>query len=160
MKDRRSTKGIGLVEVIVGASILSIAGVALLLTYGFYVKIASVAPRPIQAVFLEDEGIEVMRIIRDKSWTSISNLNADTTYYLSLATSTGLWTTTTTPKMIDGIFERTVVIATVNRDVNNDIISGGGSLDSNTKKVTVSVSWVKNGATTTKQLIGYLTNLF
>lgn len=151
--------GIGLVEVLVGASILSVAGVALVLTYGMYVKIAVVAPRPIQATFLQDEGLEAMRIIRDNSWTTISNLTLGTSYYLSFNASTTAWTLSTTPQMIDGIFDRTIVVSSVNRDVNSDIASSG-TIDTNTKKITVSVSWLKNGATTTKQLVGYLTNLF
>lgn len=156
---RTRTKGIGLVEVVVGAGILSLAGVALLITYGLYVRVASFAPRPIQAAFLEDEGMEAMRTLRDKSWANISGLTASTTYYLSFNASTTSWTTTTTPSMIDKIFSRTIVLSTVNRDANNDI-SSSGSNDPNTRKVTISVSWFKDNATTTKQLIGYLTNLF
>lgn len=153
-------KGIGLVEVVVGAGILSVAGVSLFLTYGLYVQRASVAPRPIQASFLLDEGMEVMRLVRDKNWNTLSSLQLGTSYGISFNASTSSWTITTNLNPIDNIFYRTIVVSSVNRGATSDIVSSGGNLDTNTKKITVSVSWWNSGVTTTKQLIGYLTNLF
>ena len=160
MSRGKHKKGIGLIEVIVGASILSLAGVGLLMTYALYVNASLVAPRPIQAAFLEDEGMEVMRLIRDKNWGSISGLSLGTTYYLSFDAGAKKWSTAASGVLINGIFDRIVVVSAVNRSVSKDIVSSGGTLDPDTKKITVSVSWLYKGATTTKQLVGYLTKLF
>ena len=159
MKTGSAKKGMGLVEVVVGVSILAVAGVSLMLAFGFYVQTAAAAPRPIQAAFLEDEGMEAMRLLRDGSWSNISSLTPGTPYYVSFNASTTVWTIGTAPKMIDSIFERKIVVASVNRDGSSNI-SASGTNDPNTKKITVSVSWSSRGATTTKQLVGYLTNLF
>ncbi len=160
MKIFNQKSGIGLVEVVVGAGILSVAGVTLFLTYGLYVQRASVAPRPIQASFLLDEGMEVMRLTRDQNWNSILGLQVGTNYTPSFNASTSAWSLTTTISPVDNIFYRTIQVANVNRGATSDIVSSGGTLDTNTKKITVSVSWWNDGATTTKQLVGFLTNLF
>ncbi len=156
----KNKSGIGLVEVVVGAGILSVAGVTLFLTYGLYVQRASVAPRPIQASFLLDEGMEIMRLTRDQNWNSILGLQTGTNYSFLFNASTSAWSLTTTVSPVDSIFYRTVQVANVNRGATKDIVSSGGTLDVGTRKVTVTVAWWNNGATTTKQLVGYLTDLF
>ena len=96
--------------------------------------------------------------MRDTSWSSnIATQSSGTVFYL--AWSGSAWSTTTTNTFIDSTFERKVVFSDVYRDGSQQI-SSSGTLDSNTKKVTVTVSWQSGGATSTRALTAYISNLF
>lgn len=110
-----------------------------------------------QASFLLEEGSEASRIVRDNSWTTFSALTNGTVYYPTY--SGGTWTLSTTPNQVDSFFTRTVTLSAVYRDGNDDIASSG-TLDSDIKKITVSVSWQEGSTTLTKTISFYLTNLF
>ena len=110
----------------------------------------------LQAAYLADEGIEALRVMRDTSYSAnIAPLAAGTTYYLAWNGTT--WTSTTTDSFVDGTFERSFVLSNVYRNPNEDI-STTGTLDPNTKEVTVTIAWQQQGATTTRTLAAYITN--
>lgn len=148
-------RGFGLIEIVVGVSILSI----------FLVGIGSVAQRSLlasrlslqetKANFLLEEGSEVMRFFRDTAWVNIGGLSTTTTYYLAYGSG---WATTTTANKVDGIFTRTIAVADVKRDANDDIASTG-TYDAGTKKITVTISWQNGLATSTKSVQFYLTDI-
>jgi len=112
--------------------------------------------KSIQVAFLLEEGMETVKIIRDSSWNNINNLTTGNTYFLEFLNHD--WIATSTNTYIDGKFERSFVIENVYRDINDDIIVSGGTLDINTKKTTVSVSWHNGKSTSTKSISAYLTN--
>jgi len=117
----------------------------------------------IQASFLEEEGLEAMRTLRDNGWAAnIATLTASTTYYLAYSTSTNAWSATTTNRYIDSTFSRSFVLYNVNRDGSQNIVTSGGSNDANTKKITVTVSWRQReaSATSSHSLSTYFTNIF
>lgn len=150
-----------LVEVIVGVSILALTFTGLITAYNRYVKASTNILPTIKASYLLEEGIEVMKIFRDTSWnTYIAGQSTSTSFSLTFSTSTSLWSTTTANSLIDSQFYRTVALTGVRRDTNNDISTTTGSYDSNTRKVTVTVSWRNGSATTTRTLSTYLTNMF
>ncbi len=134
-------KGLTLVEVVIASAIILAAIVTLLGVHTLYLKVALANTDSVKAAFLLEEGIEETRYLRDDSWS---------------ANIAGLTSTTTS---IDN-FERMVTLSAVYRDSNGDIVSSGGTLDTNTKLITSSVSWMVNGATTTKSISTYLTNLY
>ncbi len=70
-----------------------------------------------------------------------------------------LWQASTTNTYV-GNFERRVTFAAVYRDTNSDIVSSGGTLDSGARFVTSSVSWSVRGATTTRSVSTYLTDIY
>lgn len=153
-------KGVSLIEVLVATSIMLVFFIALVGVYNSYLRSARTNINTVKAVYLADEGIEAVKFLRDSSWsTNISPLSAATNYYFAISTTT--ITTTTTNTFVDNIFERKLNIATVNRDPSSgDIVTSGGTLDSDTRLVTVTVSWLSNGATSTKSVSTYITNLF
>ncbi|MDO8565088.1 MAG: hypothetical protein Q7R67_00445 [bacterium] len=135
------TKGLTLVEVMIASTIILGAVVTLLGVYGLYFKTALSNAELVQAAYLAEAGIEEIRFLRDQSWsTNIASLTSTTTW-------------------IDN-FQRTVNLSPVYRDASDDIVSSGGTLDSNTKLVTSSVSWQASGATTTRNISTYITNLY
>lgn len=159
-----STKGgFALIEIIVGASIMLVVLTGIISGYGGYLRATARNTLSLQATYILEEGIEATRILRDFGWSAnIAALTTGATYYFSWNGTR--WVTTAVPVVIDGAFTRTLVLSPVYRDANQDI-AGGGSLDVNTKKATVTVSW---GSTTTpnvyaggtKSLSVYITNLF
>lgn len=152
-------KGFTLVEIVVGVAICLIVLIGLMNAFTITLKLSLANTSKIQASFLEEEGLEAARILRDNGWTAnIATLTPDTTYYLAYNNNT--WQTTSTNSYIDSFFERKIVTSNVNRDSNQNIVSSGGTLDPNIRKITISVSWLSGGATTTKSISTYLTNVF
>lgn len=148
-------KGASLVEVIVATAIILLILTSLYAAHIFYLRTVLSNLNKVKASFLLEEGIEAVKLIRDQSWTNISNIpeNIDRHLYWSGT----MWQATTTNIFVDGIFERKFTIAGVNRDGNDDIAQSGSS-DDGTKKVTVTVSWAAGAATTSKSMSTYITN--
>lgn len=152
--------GFGLVEVLVGVAIISMSLVALFSVYTSYLRVEFGNIRIVKASFLIDEGLEVVRLLRDTSWTSnVGNVTNGTTYYLNWTGAA--WQLTTTPSTIDTIYTRKVVFSPAYRDASSKLVSSG-TLDVNTKGYTVTVIWPKQNstATTSKQVSSYITNMF
>ena len=120
-------------------------------------SVASETTNVVQASFLLEEGVEAVRILRDSSWSNINNLTKGVPYYLEFSGSK--WGTTTTSTYIDGKFERSFVVDSVRRDINDDI-SSSGITDQNSNKVSVFVSCFGTNGTTTQEIIFYITNIF
>ncbi len=156
-------RGIGLLEIIIATAILGVALGSVVVTYGDYLKTALLNTDAIKATYLAEEGIEAVRFLRDTSWTNkIGNLTVSTNYFLNYATTTKVWSITAadSSNMIDRTYMRTVNFAPVYRDSGGQMVDSGGTTDANTRMVTVTVSWLSHGATTTKSLSAYIANLF
>ena len=161
MRQAHFKKGLSLVEVLVGVSILLLAFLGLITAYNRFIRASFNTVPTIKASYLLEEGAEAMKILRDTGWaTKIAPLSTTTTYALSFATSTALWSATTTKLYTDTIFYRTFTITDLKRDANSDISTSTGSYDANVKMINLSVAWKDRSATTTRQFSIYLTNLF
>lgn len=163
MKEKylEKNKGIGLVEILIVTAVL---GVGLLAVISFLIYSRGVTfqvARTVEATSIAEEGIEAVRVMRDDGWTTnIATLDAGTpaTYYPVV--SADKWTLTTTdPGPINNLYTRTVVVEQVGRDGADEILSSGGTIDPNTKKVTATVTWTENGRNKQVQLVAYITNL-
>ncbi len=156
-KKEKLNKGFGLIEVIVGVAIISISFLGLMSVANLSFKILQKSSNNIKAGFLLEEGVEAVKIIRDSGWSNISSLSNGVNYYLNYNGTT--WLTTTTPVYVDNLFERKFVSSEVYRDINDDI-ADSGTVDLDTKKITISVSWEENGNTVIQSFSTYITNLF
>ncbi len=151
-------KGSGIVEVLIGLAIIAVGIFSIMRAFNYYLKFALSHRYDVQTALLLEEGIEAVKILRDAGWSAkIAPLSPGTTY--GLAYFGGTWTSTTTLKYIDSKFSRTFVLSNVYRDAN-DKIASSGTLDSNTKKITISVAVRNILATSTKSISTYITNLF
>ena len=155
---RKTQGGFALLEALVASALLAtvLAGAigALLITS----QSGTTGGARLEATYLADEGIEAARLMRDSGWSAnIAAHTTGTTFYLEWDGTT--WLATDTNTYIDGVFERAVVLSDVYRDGNQQI-AASGSLDSNARKVTVTVSWNVDGATSSRSLSAYITNLF
>ncbi len=152
-------KGFSLIEIVIASSIFLLAVTTIFSSYAIALKSTLKNTAYLQSAFLAEEGNEALKNMRDFGWaTHIGNLTVGTSY--RLAWTSGRWQATTTNTFIDGKFDRTFVLSTVGRDGSNNIVSSGGTTDVNTKKVVVSVSWNDGGATTTKTMESYVSNIF
>lgn len=152
------SKGFGLIEIIVGSAILTVSLIAVSTYFQKSLQLNQDSAKTVQASFLLEEGIEVVKFFRDINWLNISGLNPGVSYYLQFDGTK--WATTSSNVFVDGTFERKLVIDNVFRDVNDDIVSSGGINDPDTKKATISVSWLGRSGVTIKSISTYLTNIF
>ncbi len=152
-------RGASLVEVIIGSAILTIVFISLGGAAQYLLRFSQDANTRIRSAFLASEGIEVARLLRDQSWnTAIAPLSVGTPYYLEFSGTA--WRATTTPVIVDGVFARTFVLNQVSRDAFDDIVSSGGTNDTDARKVTVTVTWSSRGIQRQDIISTYLTNLF
>ena len=136
-------RGISLVEVILGVSLIMLSLVGLAGAYSFYLKAGLKNTENLQASLLLQEGVEAAVLMRDSAWSNLSSLASGKWYYLEWNGST--WVSTTTATTTDGYFTRTFKLDDVyRRNADKDIVpSDSGdpkSIDANTKMLTVRVT--------------------
>ncbi len=136
-----SEKGVGMLEIVIAVAIISATFFSVLQISAFTLKVMQERNDKAKALMFAQEGIEAVRNMRDGGWTAnISGLTFGATYYLT--TSGSQWALTgTNPGMIGGKFTRTIVLANVSRDINDNIVAAGGTDDPKTKKVTAALAW-------------------
>lgn len=150
-------QGIGLIEVLITASIISLALVALAGVGNFALKIQHQLRQNTIASFLASEALEAARAVKDGEWSLLAALPHDTPLHPIQAPSLFQWTFADGAETIDN-FTRQVTVSDVYRDGAFNIISGTGTLDPNTKKITATVSWNDNGQAKQISLTDYLMN--
>ena len=160
-KKQSAINGFGLIEVIVAVTIISLTVLALIATVRLAFRTVSDSSIQIQAGFLAEEAIEVIKILRNESWaTNISPKTVGTLYYPVFSTVTRAWTLTSTdPGPIDNVFSRTIVFGDTYRNTNQDITDSttpGAVIDLETKFVTARISWESGSL----KIDTYITNLF
>ncbi len=119
--------------------------VATMTVFESYLKIAFKSSEKTYSALLAEEGAEIIQVLRDNGFgQNIAPLAVSTAYYLYWnGTSFGA---TTTPQIINEQYLRTIQFENIYRDANSDIAETG-TLDENTKKVSITVS--KTSATNT-----------
>lgn len=154
-----TSTGFGLMEVVIATAILTIVGSSFTYFYTGALDLSQRTTALVQSNLLLEEGVEVVRLMRDDGWTSgIESLATSTEYHLSFSGTS--WISTSTNTLIDGIFDRTITFNDVYRDGNQDLTSQAlGSYATGTKQVTVSVTWF-DGVTSTRSVSTYISNIF
>ncbi len=154
---RLRTQGVTIVEVIIGISIFALVAIFVMQTLAVYFANANVTQQKVRAVYLAEEGQEVMRYLRDSDWNTFSDLAFDTIYYLDVATTT--LATTSVPQIIDNTYTRSVVLHQAYRNSDDDLVASttaGASVDSGSRIVITNVEWAGN----TVSLEALLANIF
>ncbi len=156
---KNNKKGFSLIEIVVGLAIIFLCMVSLFSALQISLRVINSDTQQIKAGLLLEEGIEAVKSMRAESWNDkIKTLATSTSYYFFFDDNNKEWQATLTSVYVDS-FERKFSVEDVYRD-NNDDITSSGTLDLNTKKVVVLVSWVAENGTTTDSLSAYITNLF
>ena len=158
LKSRGGTAGFTIIEVLFSAAFLALFTGVLITAYILYFRIATAGPQHTAAVFLADEGLEAVRVIRDGGWEDgIAALDTELPYHLIF--QDGLWSATTDPQLIDDTFTRTVTLYEVRRD-SDDNIADTGEIDDGTLRADVLVSWSGLLGESEVELSTYVANLF
>jgi hypothetical protein len=152
-------QGFGMVEIIIASAIMGAVIVSVISVYHSLAEISLQNTPHIQSAFLLEEGVEIVKVMRDTSWTSIASSTVGTPYYFRWEQASSTWRATTSPQLVD-IFTRTVTFADVNRDTDFNIVSTGGTVDINSRKATIEVSWNTDEGTTTKSVDTYIFKTF
>ena len=151
-------RGFGLVEIVIAVAVATIALFGMSETARVATGYVNDATKKLQASYLLEEGVEAVKIMRDNGWnTHIGNLGTSTVYYMNYVSS--MWQSTNTNTFVDKTYERKFQLDPVYRNANDDI-AASGTLDSDTKKLTVTVSWKGRTGTTSQSISTYITNLF
>lgn len=148
--------GITLIEVLIAMSIIATMLIAVGLSVTAYVNARSELLTDLKALYLAEEGYEILRALRDEDWNTLDGLARDTTHYLTVATTTlGV---SAVPEVVDGSFTRSFQLREVHRDANDDITASstpGASVDSEIVFVEVMVV----GPTGTTTMTSLLSNI-
>lgn len=150
--------GMSMVEIVVVVAIIGIVLVSISQLMVLSTGPIRASARQTDAVFLAEEALEAVRVLRTDSWTNnIESTANGATYYPVISGSN--WTLSASdPGPINGLYTRTVVMDAVYRDVNDDITQTTGTLDSDTRKITATISWSEKGQSKNVVLETYLTN--
>ncbi|HEU0080556.1 MAG TPA: hypothetical protein VFQ72_00825 [Candidatus Paceibacterota bacterium] len=151
------TNGSGLVEVVVGAAILSVVALAFLGTLSLLARFHQRDMLAIKGSLLAEEGIEAVRYIKGSGWAALASLPKDQDRYLEIAPAS--WKATTTPEIVDGAFYRSFRLSQVRRDASDVIVASGGTVDPGALLVSSTVSWNWRGATTSVTYTAYVTSI-
>jgi len=128
-------RGMSILEVVIGAAIIMILTTAVGGAWQSYMALTRVSNERNQASLLMEEASDVLRFLRDTSWTTnISTLTTNTPYYIVKNNGYSLTSTATTTANLT----RTVVFSSVSRNIQDDI-SSSGTIDPKTRKITISI---------------------
>jgi Tfp pilus assembly protein PilV len=146
-------RGITLVEVLIGVGIAALVGVFVGLTVTQFAEARNVILHDVKKAYLAEEGYELVRFLRDEDWTNLSSLTSHTKY--GLDTSTTTISTSASPELIDGTYERSFELRPVYRNSSDTIVASttsGATVDNNSKEVVIFVADT-NGTTTMQALL-------
>lgn len=151
-------RGVSIIEILIVIAIIVIALSSLLGISTFSLKISTLIKETGQANNLAQEAMEAVRNFRDGTDWNVDGLGtlATTTVFYHPEKSTDIlpkWQMISGAEIIDG-FLRKIVFDDVFRDENDNIVDSGGTIDPNTKKITVTVSWKEREV----KIVTYLTN--
>jgi type II secretory pathway pseudopilin PulG len=149
--------GMGMIEIIVVVGIIATSFFTVTSVASNFVARSAKESNFNKAVQLAKESIEVVRVLRDATWSgSIASKSVNTWYY---PTNNGTaWSLTlTSPGLVGDRFLQAVKFDRVYRDAQDDIASSGTE-DINIRKVTSKVDWFSGVATQSISLETYVSN--
>ncbi len=131
-------KGFSVIEIIVAAAIITTTVTIALSTFSSFFVLSQRAVARTQASLLAEETAEAFFILRDMGWdTYIAPLALGTTYYLSWNGTA--YSATTTPTITNQTYTQSITLSAVNRDNITANIGSTGSIDDNTRKMSISI---------------------
>lgn len=149
-------KGLGMVEMIVVIAVILVTFTSILQLFRFQIRAEYSKREELKAYALLAESIEAVRSVRDDGWSNLSLLIIGADYYPVILS--GAWALSTNdPGPFDG-YSRWIVLSSVLRDANDNIVSAGGTIDEGTLQISAYTEWQSGGDTKTKSLTTYLTN--
>lgn len=137
----KQRRGITSIEVVIGVSIAGIVIVFAANAVSLFINGAREVTEKTQALYLAEEGLELIRFMRDEDWNELGSLSTNAIHYLDISPTT---VSTAGGAEVIGDFTRSFTVANVYRNGDDDIVAsttGGSTADTDAKYVTVTVSW-------------------
>jgi len=150
-------KGVSVIEVMIALVIFSLIFSFIFTTFTLFFESQRLTLHSTQALYLAEEGQEMLRYLRDDNWMAFSSLTLNTPYYLDVASSS--ITTSNTPEVIDGMFTRSFMLTEAHRNNAHDLVDSGASgavVDPESFIVVMNVEW---GSGRVVELHALITNL-
>jgi len=146
--------GQSVIEVIVALGIFLIIAVSSAIAVIGSLSTTRLAKEESKAANLASEGMEATESIRNQEWLNLTNGSHGLSY------SGGTWVFSgTSDTDASGRFTRVITIEDVYRDSGGEIVTSGGSLDDDTKKVTSAITWnFTPTRTNVVDMTAYITN--
>ncbi len=138
----RAWRGQALVEMMVGMGIA--AAIMPALVTSFFAARGGAAQEQVrvQASSRLREAREVLRLIKESSWSNVADEENTYTYHPVL--TSGVWTLASGAETnLDDLFTRQIVLGPAYRTLSNQLstLASGNTLDPSVKHVTITVSW-------------------
>lgn len=163
-KARLPRQGFGILEIVIASAIIGGTLFAMVSIFLLSRDAIIFSTQKLQASFIAEEGLEVLRFMRDSGWSgNIASLSPGTDYYFAFSTSTSNWSVNSSAQpTIENLFARSFKIENVSRDVSANIeaVYNAANDDPGTKKVTVKVDWSYKNKNQSVTAETYLTDLF
>ena len=139
LKLSKHKKAFSLMEIVLATALFAIFsfGVVTIVISGL--RSNQIANEQAVANQYASEGIEAVRSIKKQSFSSLANTAAT-----GLVQQGGLWAFSGANNVFDK-YTRAISVEPVYRDAAGNIVSSGGTLDPNIKKVTSTVNWTVSG---------------
>jgi Tfp pilus assembly protein PilE len=132
------SRGLSVVELVVAAAIIVSVVTMATSAWQLYFRVSRTNGQLTQATLLTEEASEAINFLRDLGWTTyVAPLSLDIPYYIYWNGTQ--YTISSTPITVNKIYNVTVTLSAVNRDVNSNITTSGGTLDARTKAVKISI---------------------
>ena len=145
MHGKQNKSGFGLVEIIVSIAIVTLVGTFASSAWTQYIKVNTKSNDLSRSAIITSEVSEALVMWRDTSWSSrINPLILNTPYYISWNGST--YATSTTAVSFQGNYSAFFTLSQVRRDGSSNVVSSGGTVDTNTLKATVVVSLLSSSS--------------
>lgn len=154
MKILKNKKGFSVLEIILASTLFLIMAIAISSLLAQTYQSNRGGNEQTVASQYAAEGIDAIRSIKNRDFTLLANTSGS-----GISIVGGVWAFSGTSTIFDNEYIRTVAITDVYRDVNGNIVSTGGTLDSSTKRASSTVVWSPTpGKTNSVVLTSYFTN--
>jgi Tfp pilus assembly protein PilV len=158
---KKKNNGQSLVEIIIAVSIISVIFVASVSALVTALRSNRQTAKQATASFLAQELLDEVHSVSEGYWPSLYNVTGgkgSTSTYHIVGTSTLSIATSAENIGENGIvYSCWFSVENVNRDSNGNIATSTGTEDPSTQKVTVYVNWRESGATSSINIVEYLT---
>lgn len=159
-------KGFGLIEIIIASTIGVIVFLAAALYLDFSLKISAEDINRTEALYFAKSSLEQARSVRDEENSGNRNYGYENLYSLTFGNQYHFEADTSSPPKwapisgseTVGRYTIQFVLSDVYRDGSDNIVSVPGTLDTETIKITSSVSYPTRNGTKQIDLYEYLTN--
>ena len=123
-----------LIEIIISIALISIIIPTILLSFSTFNQNKNTQHHKSQALLYLAEAEEAIRVIKQKDFNEFSQAGV---YYPLI--NNGTWELNPGTETINGIYNRQILVQSVQRDSQNNIVTSNGTNDPSTKKITITV---------------------